>query len=524
MMNKNGLSLTNYDGFGDCSSDNGFKQRYIYMPDKPFRMLICGPSGAGKTNLLTNILLKPLTQYDKIYLYAKFLEQSKYEYLRDRLEEVSRIVGYDVMECSNDEVLALDELPSGKCQNKIKTLMRNGEEKEKIIERFEKFEEHWRKFVNIQEEYLELLEDDDERDKARESYKLQIEKKIVLDAELKSFNFNVRETRPKVSSSKRSSSRSSKSSKTISKKLEELALARLKVKQMESVESLELEEFNLRMKRKLLEAKMEEEKAETCVKLYEELAGSETSSVDFQKYLNKNCETRNSCDNGSEGYGNDGSLNEKQISQGNDKLEVDNGKEESGVNHASLVSKEQTFQGNNDVVFIDNCSGNLNANVTLTAASDTLNLTPVLSSTCARATQDVLYTTPNPYSSLPRVYVPTGPNYHPKQQSVYSEQIPVKNSVYFAPNSINQSSFSVPSQIEKNEEKQSWQNSMVTALKQVVSSPKIEYMRFDGNPLRYVTFIHNFETCLEKDNPDESRKLQLLIQHCVRGWRSWLDL
>ena len=88
MMNKNGLSLTNYDGFGDCSSYNGFKQRYIYLPDKPFRMLICGPSGAGKTNLLTNIILKPLIQYDKIYLYAKFFDQPKYEYLRDRLEEV----------------------------------------------------------------------------------------------------------------------------------------------------------------------------------------------------------------------------------------------------------------------------------------------------------------------------------------------------------------------------------------------------------------------------------------------------
>ena len=48
-----------------------------------------------------------------------------------------------------------------KCQNEIKTLMRKGEQKEKIIERFEKFEEHWRKFVNIHEEYFELLEDDD---------------------------------------------------------------------------------------------------------------------------------------------------------------------------------------------------------------------------------------------------------------------------------------------------------------------------------------------------------------------------
>ena len=55
---------------------------------------------------------------------------------------------------------------------------------------------------------------------------------------------------------------------------------------------------------------------------------------------------------------------------------------------------------------------------------------------------------------------------------------------------------------------------MITALRQVVSSPKIEYLRFDGDPLKYVTFMHNFETCLEKDNPDDSRRLQLLIQHC----------
>ena len=75
-------------------------------------MLICGPSGAGKINLLTNILLKPLIQYDSIYLDAKFPEQPKYQLLRDSLEEFSRNVCYDVTECSNDEVIPLDELPN----------------------------------------------------------------------------------------------------------------------------------------------------------------------------------------------------------------------------------------------------------------------------------------------------------------------------------------------------------------------------------------------------------------------------
>ena len=62
-------------------------------------MLICGPSGEGKTILLTNILLN--IQNNKIYLYAKYLEQPKYQYLRDSLEEeeeVSREVGYDVID------------------------------------------------------------------------------------------------------------------------------------------------------------------------------------------------------------------------------------------------------------------------------------------------------------------------------------------------------------------------------------------------------------------------------------------
>ena len=43
---------------------------------------------------------------------------------------------------------------------------------------------------------------------------------------------------------------------------------------------------------------------------------------------------------------------------------------------------------------------------------------------------------------------------------------------------------------------------------------EIEYLHFNDDPLKHGTFMHNFEACLERDNPDDSRKLQLLIQHC----------
>ena len=53
----------------------------------PFRMLIIGPSGSGKTNLLLHLIDK-LRPIDKIYLYAKDLSESKYEYLINKREQV----------------------------------------------------------------------------------------------------------------------------------------------------------------------------------------------------------------------------------------------------------------------------------------------------------------------------------------------------------------------------------------------------------------------------------------------------
>ena len=48
------------------------------MPDRCFRMLMAGPSGGGKTNTLMHMIMK-LLYFDEMYLYAKNLEQSKYQ-------------------------------------------------------------------------------------------------------------------------------------------------------------------------------------------------------------------------------------------------------------------------------------------------------------------------------------------------------------------------------------------------------------------------------------------------------------
>ena len=49
----------------------------------PFRMLIIGPSGSGRTNTLLHLIqnLNETTPVDKIYLHAKDLTGPKYEFL-----------------------------------------------------------------------------------------------------------------------------------------------------------------------------------------------------------------------------------------------------------------------------------------------------------------------------------------------------------------------------------------------------------------------------------------------------------
>ena len=51
-----------------------------------FRMLIVGPSGSGKTNVFLH-LINNLHPIDKIYFYAKDLQESKYKYLINKREQ-----------------------------------------------------------------------------------------------------------------------------------------------------------------------------------------------------------------------------------------------------------------------------------------------------------------------------------------------------------------------------------------------------------------------------------------------------
>ena len=62
-------------------------ENWPYLPDHPYRILMIGGSGSGKTNVLLN-LIENQPDIDKIYLYAKDPYEAKYQYLINKREGV----------------------------------------------------------------------------------------------------------------------------------------------------------------------------------------------------------------------------------------------------------------------------------------------------------------------------------------------------------------------------------------------------------------------------------------------------
>ena len=61
--------------------------KWPYIPDHPYRILITGGSGSGKTNVLLN-LINNQRDIDKMYLYAKDSCEAKYQFLISKRESI----------------------------------------------------------------------------------------------------------------------------------------------------------------------------------------------------------------------------------------------------------------------------------------------------------------------------------------------------------------------------------------------------------------------------------------------------
>ena len=78
--------MINFDNYVN-ENKTKHNKNWPYIPDHPYRILIIGGSGSGKTNLLLN-LIGNQPDIDKIYLYVKDPYESKYQYFINKREGV----------------------------------------------------------------------------------------------------------------------------------------------------------------------------------------------------------------------------------------------------------------------------------------------------------------------------------------------------------------------------------------------------------------------------------------------------
>ena len=96
------MKIPNYD----IKKEDNKKRSYNDFINEEYRMLVCSQSGCGKTNTVIHMLRQPLVYYDKIYLYTPNNHQDKIRDLKEMMDIISKMVGYQVMEINGaDDIL-----------------------------------------------------------------------------------------------------------------------------------------------------------------------------------------------------------------------------------------------------------------------------------------------------------------------------------------------------------------------------------------------------------------------------------
>jgi GTPase SAR1 family protein len=142
------IEVKNYTKY--IKTDKKIKNLSPLICQWAFRLLIIGPSGSGKTNMCIDLILNHI-YYDKIYIFAKDIEEPLYDFLKDffikckkKIEKETKTDIEDIALFSTDlkdlpnideidkkkqHLIIFDDFVTEKDQDKIKDIFIRGRKK-----------------------------------------------------------------------------------------------------------------------------------------------------------------------------------------------------------------------------------------------------------------------------------------------------------------------------------------------------------------------------------------------------------
>ena len=81
--------MINLESIANNENNKEHNEKWLFIPDHSYRVLINGGSGSAKTSAFFNFTSQQ-DGIDKIYLYAKDLSEPKYEFLMKKHEDAGK--------------------------------------------------------------------------------------------------------------------------------------------------------------------------------------------------------------------------------------------------------------------------------------------------------------------------------------------------------------------------------------------------------------------------------------------------
>ena len=98
----NAIKIINFDEKLEEFKDKKAINIHFLMPQWPFRFVVVSPTGGGKSNLVMNILCNDLIHFDRLFVFAKILDEDKWLFIKDIRDRMQIAIDLEIEENPDD--------------------------------------------------------------------------------------------------------------------------------------------------------------------------------------------------------------------------------------------------------------------------------------------------------------------------------------------------------------------------------------------------------------------------------------